>query len=153
LSGVDIRNARDPEQARRMKALSEAGLCYFCKQGSVEDRTLPTSIREGKYWYVMRNDFPLDGSVHHYMIVPHRHVVDVHRLTPEERVEVFDLASWLVEKLEVTGYSMFVRSGDTTLTGGTISHSHYHFLVGGPRPEGPPDLNNVVPVVIAFKAR
>lgn len=146
-------NARDPEQARRMKALSDAGLCYFCKQGSVEERTLPTSIYQGEHWYVMKNDFPLEGSVHHYMIIPHRHMVDAYDLSPDESYELFLMVRWLVHTLEVLGYSMFVRSGDTNLTGATISHSHYHFLVGGPRPEGPPDLKNVVPVVIAFKAK
>ncbi len=153
MSVVEIKNARDPEQARRMKALSEAGLCYFCKQGSIEDRTLPTSVYEGKYWYVMRNDFPLEGSVHHYLIIPHRHVVNDHELTPKESAEKTKMVKWLVNKLGVRGYSTFVRSGDMTLTAGTIDHVHHHFLVGGPRPDGPPNLDNVIPVVIAFKAR
>ncbi len=151
MSGVDLKNARDPEQARRMRALSEAGLCYFCKQGSVEDRTMPNSIHEGEYWFVMQNDFPLEGSVHHYMMIPHRHVVNAHELTVEESLEFFKLVGWLVEKTGTTGYSMFVRSGDTRLTGATISHCHFHFIVGGPRPDGPSDMKNVVPVVIAFK--
>ncbi len=151
MSGVDLKNARDPEQARRMKALSEAGLCYFCKHGNFEDRTLPTSIHEGNCWYVMRNDFPLDGSVHHYLIIPHRHVVNTHDLSVEESAELFSLVSWLASKLQTEGYSLFVRSGDTRLTGATITHIHFHFLVGGQRPDGPPDLKNVVPVVIAFK--
>ncbi|MBA3733517.1 hypothetical protein H0W91_04060 [Patescibacteria group bacterium] len=150
-------NARDPEQIRRMKALKESGRCYFCKEGSAEEKTLPVIINEGEYWYITKNDFPLDGSVHHYLIVPRRHVLQTYYLSPEERVELGGMEWWLAQDLKVSGYSMFVRSGDMSLTGATIDHCHYHFLVGGVKPEVPEGemvpLDQVVPVVLAYKQK
>ena len=157
MSSNDIRNARDPEQIRRMKALQEKDLCYFCKQGSEEEKTLPVTIKEGAYWYVMANDFPLEGSIHHYLIVPRRHIANTFDLMTYERHEQVALEEWLLKTFlpDVTGYSSFVRSGDTKVTGATLTHLHYHYLVGGPRPKGEIKMESetVVPVVLAFKVR
>lgn len=155
MSEMNFRNARNPEQIRRMKALQAAGHCYFCKEGSIEEGTLPVIIHQGEYWYITQNDWPLDGSVHHYIIVPRRHILQTYFLTPEERAELGDMEWWLANTLKVPGYSMFVRSGEMNLTGATIDHCHYHFLVGGPKPPVPEGekvpMDQVVPVVIAYK--
>lgn len=151
---TDVSNARDPEQIRRMNILREKGLCYFCRQGSEEDKTLPKVWLEGRRWYLMENDFPLEGSVHHYLLIPKRHISLTHELTDMERREQANLELTLQTMLCVTGYSMFVRSGDTRFTGATLTHLHYHFLVGGVKPnDGPTDLSTVIPVVLAFKQK
>lgn len=149
---INIGNARDPEQVSRMKTLQAANLCYFCKEGSLADNTLPRSINEGEYWYVMKNDFPLEGSIHHYLIVPHRHVINAEEISEVEAIELYRITSSLKLQLGITGYSMFVRSGDMTLTGATLAHVHWHFIMGGPKPEGA-TLEDVVPVVIAYKKK
>ena len=139
-----------------MQLLVEAGLCYFCKQGSEEEKTLPETWYEGKRWYVMKNDFALPGSVHHYLLVPRRHITRSFDLSHIERREQGNLEKMLANNLKVSGYSMFVRNGDTKPTGATLTHLHYHFLVGGPKPESEPiiiESETVVTVILAFKQK
>lgn len=150
---MDFGNARDPEQIRRMNALKDAGLCYFCREGLEEKVPTPSVIFEKKYWYITPNNFPLEGSVHHYLIVPKRHIKDLSEISENEATELFVMmVPWFKRNLKITGYSMFVRSGNTEFTGATIDHLHFHFLVGGKKPKNA-TLQNVVPVVIAYKSR
>ena len=153
MSEMNIGNARVPEQVRRMQILKEKGLCYFCKQGTKKDSTLPVIIRNGKFWYIKKNDFKADDCLHHYLIVPHRHIVDITHITGDEAVELYGkMIPWLKEKLDVRGYSMFVRSGDMKFTGATLEHTHYHFLVGGEKPTNC-TLADAVPVILAYRVR
>ena len=65
-------NARDPEQVRRMKAVSKKGKCYFCIDFTFHGSS--PSIYKNNHWFVKKNDFPYKGSVHHFLIVSNRHV-------------------------------------------------------------------------------
>ncbi len=135
MSQVNMSNSRDPEQRRRMQKLIDAGICYFCRGGSEEEQTLPTTIHETEWWYVCPNNFPYLGSVHHYLLVPKRHMKRASELDTREIVELFELLAWLEDHLGVTGYSMFARSGDMEYTGATLDHLHFHFLVGEKKTE------------------
>jgi len=159
MAKVNLKNARNSEQIRRMKKLKEAGKCYFCREGDIKEGTVPLVLQDGGWWYIMKNDFPLDGSVHHYMIVPKRHITKMSEITEEREaaaMELFVWIGWLEKALQVEGYSVaFARSGNTMFTGATLDHLHVHFLVGGPRPEKEKlDLaEDVVPVILAFKKK
>ena len=52
-----------------------------------------------------------------------------------EWAELGKVVAWLQTHLGVSGFSFFVRSGDMKYTGATLDHLHFHFLVGGPKPE------------------
>lgn len=147
----NFKNARNQEQIRRMKILKAAGLCYFCRKGDEEIVTTPKVIYESKYWFITPNNFPYEGSVHHYLIAPKRHIQDLSEIKFEEAGELFKkMIPWLKKKFNVSGYSIFARSGNMTFTGATINHLHLHFLVGGKKPKNA-TMENVVPVVIAYK--
>jgi diadenosine tetraphosphate (Ap4A) HIT family hydrolase len=150
-----IRNARNPEQARRMKILKERGLCYFCQRKNGEGVPYPNLVHEGEFWYITKNDWPLGGEIHFYMIVLKRHVQDEDQVNPQEAAEYASMLSWLKRHLGVKSYSTFTRNGDAAITGSSQEHLHKHFIVGGRKPadddyQYPRD---VVPVVIAYKNR
>lgn len=148
---MNIKNARNPEQIKRMQALKKEGLCYFCltKNNIVK----PIIIFEKKYWYVTPNNFPLEGSTHHYMIVPKKHLKDLTEISNEESIELYKvMVPWLKNYLKSSGYSIFIRSGNTMYTGATIEHIHFHFLIGAKKPKNA-TLKDVVPVVIAYKKK
>ena len=131
---MNFGNTRSMEQIRRMEALKKAGVCYFCRKGSEEKVTTPHIIYEKEFWYVTPNNFPYEGSEHHYVVVPKRHLKDLVEILPDEAIELFEkIIPWLKKHLKATGYSMFVRSGNMKFTGATIDHLHFHFLVGGPK--------------------
>lgn len=125
-----LENARDNEQRRRMKCLQEQGLCYFCRQGNEKDKTLPKAIHETEYWYVSKNDFPLEGSVHHYLMVSKRHVTRETELTVPEWTDLLNIMRWMEAFANTSGFSKFSRNGNLAYTGATLDHLHIHFLVG-----------------------
>ena len=125
-------NARQEEQLERMKQLAKDGRCFFCRKNYLAVKASPV-IYESNHWYVKKNDFPYPGSAHHYLIVYKKHVTKPTRLNKTAWSELLKTIGWLEKYTGVSGYSVFVRSGDMLYTGATIDHLHFHFLVGGPK--------------------
>lgn len=130
---VRIDNAREEEQKRRMLDAQARGVCFLCEKGKVLNES--GTVHLGRFWFVKQNDFPYKGSVHHYLIVSREHLTGIDELGQVAIVELFDIAELLRIKLQVGGFSLFVRSGDMSLTGATLDHLHFHFLVGHPKTE------------------
>ena len=131
MANMRLDNARDAEQIRRMEVLASRGDCHFCGSDEefVRKHTAP-KIRSGDHWFIVKNDFPYPGSVHHYLIVSMRHITRLEETKIGARLELFAAIAWLESHLKVTGESIFVRTGDMSYTGATLDHLHFHFLVG-----------------------
>ncbi len=129
LAEVRLDNARDPEQLRRMEELVRTGQCHFCREGFERRHAAPIIYETGS-WFITANNFPYDGSVHHYLIVVKRHITKVSEMRFLEKNELFNAIEWLELKLKVSGESIFVRSGDMAYTSATLDHLHFHFIVG-----------------------
>lgn len=127
-------NARTPDQIKRMRQLKKRRECFFCNENYLNIGASP-SIHTEEWWFVKKNDYPYSGSVHHYLIASQTHVTRVTDLTPEAWMKLQEVIEWLEKVLDVSGASIFVRSGDMRYTGATLDHLHFHFLVGGPKPE------------------
>jgi ATP adenylyltransferase len=122
-------NARSPEQLARMNELFREKNCFFCGNTYIKVGASP-SIYKTKHWYVKKNDYPYEGSVHHYLIVSKKHIAKVTQLKPCAWVEFLKVVKWIEKKLMVKGGSMFVRFGDMRYTGATLDHLHFHLIVG-----------------------
>ena len=146
-------NAREPEQLRRMQELAESGECHFCLENFV--RRYPDKILHGgPDWYIVKNNFPYEGSVHHYLIVSKLHITKVNEVSYSGRMELFSSIVWLEKYLEVTGESIFVRSGDMDYTGATLDHLHFHFLVGVKKPNQEKDVpEDVIWAPLGYKKK
>lgn len=134
MAEMRLDNARTPEQLGRMQKLKEAGACFFCDGNYLSFGASP-SIFETTNWYVKKNDYPYEGSIHHYLVVPKLHVRRITDISPGAWAELPDIFKRLGSQLQVTGEGIFVRSGEMRFTGATLDHLHFHFLVGGPKPE------------------
>lgn len=130
MSKMRMKNARNPEQLRRMKKLKESKLCYFCMQGSEKEKTLPKIIYKEKYWYITKNDFPIEGSIHHYLIVPKRHIKKESEVSKTEWIELQKMIIWIEKHTKAKGFSKYSRNGDLAYTSATIDHLHIHFISG-----------------------
>lgn len=123
-------NARDPRQLSRMRRLAKEGVCFFCGDKYVEMGGAP-AVRKAAHWYVRKNDYPYEGTVHHYLVASNKHITKVTQIRPAAWTELLKIFGWLEKKLKVSGEGIFVRSGDLRYTGATLDHLHFHFLVGG----------------------
>ena|ERR1035437_3434567 len=147
---MDMSNARHPEQLEKMRRHKESGTCHFCPDG-FKEHTAPIIFENG-CWFITANDYPYDGAIHHYFIVSKTHITDITDVRAIYHLELFHAVKWLRKHLQVKAYSLFVRSGEMKYTGGSLDHVHFHFLVGGPKPENA-TLADAVPVVIAYKKK
>jgi diadenosine tetraphosphate (Ap4A) HIT family hydrolase len=118
--------ARNKEQTRRMRECQKNNICYLCNR--IATKSLIT--HEGKYWFIIENDFPYEGSVHHYLIISKRHTTRTTDLSKDEWLEKIKMLKWLEKYLGVNGFSEFSRNGDMMYTHASLDHLHFHFLVG-----------------------
>jgi ATP adenylyltransferase len=102
--------ARGEEQRRYMEELEAAGICVFCPEHFAAYHREPVEL-SGEHWYVTRNDYPYQGALAHYLIVPHR------------------------AQLQPPAVATVERSGDMRYNGGSVAHLHVHFVALDDAPE------------------
>jgi diadenosine tetraphosphate (Ap4A) HIT family hydrolase len=122
---------RSEEQRAYMEELEAAGVCVFCPEHFAGHHREPVEF-SGEYWYVTKNDYPYEGTVAHYLIVPHRHVASFDELPDEAGAELWAIKRRLKEELEAAGLGVATatveRSGDMRFNGGSVAHLHTHFV-------------------------
>lgn len=145
MAEMRLDNTRDPEQRRIMEEQLRLGICHFCREG-FETRHKAPIVHEKEFWFITANNFPYvkDEGTHHYLIVPKRHVAKITELNIGELIGLQSALQWLEKKLQVSGYSFFMRNGDMAYTGATLSHLHGQFLVGVPKPDDKPESRVLV---------
>ena len=122
MSLYDLSAARTAEQLARMQDLEARGVCIFCPEHAGE------ILHRGEHWYVKVNDFPYEGTLAHYLIVPVRHVVAFDELPDEAGAELWAIKRMLKAQLAPLATATVERSGDMRLNGGSVAHLHTHFV-------------------------
>ena len=127
---------------------SDASGCVFCDlpaQGPARDAANLLLLR-GETMFVMLNRYPYNSG--HLMIIPHRHLRDVGRLTPQECGEMMALLQRMVAALtaeyQPQGFNVGMNLGEVA-GAGIAEHLHMHLV---PRWGGD---TNFMPVVGATK--
>ncbi len=138
-------NARHEKQLAKMQECLSLGLCPFCPEHFKKYHDAPV-LMEGNWWIITKNDYPYEGSTHHYLAIAKNFHTDSHKTSehptdlkdihPVAWPELFKLFTDLEKKLEVKGGGVFLRFGDMSRTGATIAHIHVHFIVGGEKKDG-----------------
>ena len=75
---LDLDNARENEQVLVMKKIINDDICPFC----VENYSKYNSkdfLKEGKYWYVVKNRWPYKNTKVHLLLIYKKHAVDLAR--------------------------------------------------------------------------
>jgi diadenosine tetraphosphate (Ap4A) HIT family hydrolase len=126
--------ARSDEQRRYMEGLEAEGICIFCPEHRDRYHAHPIE-HSGEWWYVTKNGWPYPGTVAHYLIVPHLHVVSFDELPDEAGAELWAMKRWLRERLDPLATATVERSGEMALNGGSVAHLHTHFVALGADPE------------------
>jgi diadenosine tetraphosphate (Ap4A) HIT family hydrolase len=119
----DLSAARSEEQRRYMDELESSGICIFCS----EEHRAPVEL-SGAHWYVVKNDYPYEGTRGHYLIVPHAHVSSFDELPDEAGADLWALKRQLKERLDPLAVATVERSGDMRYNGGSVAHLHVHFV-------------------------
>ena len=100
--------------------------CVFCKESLRQEDLI---LLEGKTAYVMLNLYPYING--HLMIIPYRHVCKLDDLTPEEKLEMFQLIDISVKSLEdcmhPEGFNVGINLGKAA-GAGVDDHVHVHVV-------------------------
>ncbi len=100
--------------------------CIFCKNSLREDDFV---LWEGKAAYVLMNRYPYSSG--HLMVIPFRHLGQIHDLTAEEKVEIFDLVDLslavLTETMKPDGFNLGMNLGKVA-GAGVDDHLHTHIV-------------------------
>jgi ATP adenylyltransferase len=120
---------------------ADAG-CFLCRALEGDDDRDSLLVHRGRSCAVILNRYPYNNG--HLMIFPHRHVSEVARLTPGERLEMMDLLATCLDVLREAmapagfnaGYNLGRIAG-----AGLDEHLHQHVV---PRWSGD---TNYMPVI------
>lgn len=130
----NLDNARGDQQRQIMEELQATSECFLCEETirrvvAKYPGVSTSPFHHGEHWFVKQNDFPY-GTRHHYIIVPKRHVTKLEDLTVKEFAELQEMVVWVNQRFQLPGGSLFVRYGDMSYTGATLSHLHFHIISG-----------------------
>ncbi|MBQ6450193.1 hypothetical protein IJJ08_04840 [bacterium] len=125
---LDLDNARWPDQIATMQACLDNCESPFLPQNLAKYHHLPV-IKQGKYWYITKNQWPYDHTRQHYLIIANQYWTKLEHITPEAGAEALQLAQWLKDYLNIPGGALCIRFGDTNYSGATIDHLHWQFIV------------------------
>ncbi len=137
----DLSNTREVMQRQIMEELAQTGECFLCEDViariSEKYKGVATApFYHGNHWFIKDNDFPYEGSKLHLLIVPKRHVSKLEDLSPAEFLELQQMIMWVNTTYDVPGAALFIRYGETSYTGATLSHMHFHVMHGVEKQDG-----------------
>ena len=116
--------------------------CVFCEAPSTRDDEKDYLLYRGKSVFILMNLYPYNPG--HLMIAPYRHIDDLEKLSPEERLELIQETARstrvLRESMKPDGFNLGMNQGKV---GGAGIEDHLHLHVV-PRWNGD---TNFMPVV------
>ena len=124
---VDPRHARREDYRRFLLEAERDDLCPFCPEGL---RRHPNPIlKRTAHWFITKAAWRYRRAARHFLLISRRHKENFLELSGCDFVEIKTLMHWAVDKLNIRGGGIALRFGEPRLTGATISHLHFHFLV------------------------
>jgi len=115
-----------------LETIKAEGFCPFCEEHLFKHHNNPILL-QSKYWIVTKNSWPYKGTQFHIIFIAREHITEIEEMSATTLLELQDLYRQVVDKHDITGATMMIRSGDTKITGATVNHLHAHMVVGQSR--------------------
>jgi ATP adenylyltransferase len=104
-------------------------VCVFCLPARTDEDEERLVLYRGTWNFVIMNKFPYNNG--HVMVTPHRHVMDIADLAPEESGELFQLLQTSVRALRACLSPQGVNIGlnlGAAAGAGIREHLHFHLV-------------------------
>lgn len=121
-------NARQAEQRAVMAQIERDGVCSFCPEHMPKYHKHPIE-KTGAHWYVTKNAWPYNHTVHHFLIVANAHTEKFSALPHDAQNELFAMVDWLQNEYSIDHGTLMMRESKGSNTGATVVHLHAHFVV------------------------
>jgi ATP adenylyltransferase len=116
----------------RMKYVTDAdnsGSCVFCTAPTQADSSANLIVHRGTTCYTILNRYPYTSG--HVMVVPFVHVSGIDLLTPEVRIEMFEMVNTAIGVLRAVyqpeGFNIGINMG-VAGGAGISEHAHIHIV-------------------------
>ena len=130
VAGLDHKEARTEEQKKLMSQIEADGVCPFCEAHFRQYHPKPI-LKETNSWFLTENMSPYEGTTQHYIFVyKPAHITVPSDLTPQSRVELFDLVDWVIKEYKIPGGGLFMRFGEGGYNGSSVEHLHAQLITG-----------------------
>jgi diadenosine tetraphosphate (Ap4A) HIT family hydrolase len=128
---VDPRNARNPEYQRQLLEIQESGNCPFCPEGQTYVDEADMFVAENEHWLIKHSKVPYANAAVHLVCILRRHKTRLCEMIEQEWASLNPLIKQVLanEGKPDIGGSLFVREGATELTGATVCHLHFNYII------------------------
>lgn len=124
---VDTRFAKGAEYKAVISAIKKEGECPFCP-GNFKYHKHPI-LKRAHDWFISRSSWPYENAKHHFILLKASHTERIDELSSDNMSDVLVLAQWVTKEFGIKGGALAMRFGDTSYTGATVCHLHFHFIV------------------------
>ncbi len=124
---VDSRFAKSKDYRKILEAIQKEGKCPFCPENFKYQKK--PILKQAGNWLITHNSWPYKNSKHHFIIVCKAHKENFGDLKVSDFSDVAKLVRWAIKKYRIKGGGLILRFGDTTYTGSTVCHLHFHLIV------------------------
>jgi len=124
-------NGRTPEYRTQLEEILSTGLCPFCPENLARWKREPV-ILEREHWRIAHNDHPYTNALFHLVLIPRKHVETARELSPEAKLELFDIKDWAEETCKMP-FTLIMRPSSKE-SGASVAHTHAHLVAAGAEP-------------------
>jgi ATP adenylyltransferase len=125
---VDLRNVRTPEQREWYQRIQQAGIDPFERDHFVAQHPHPM-LHENETWLLTHNAVPYPNTELHLLLVHKPFITDACHMTPQGWTDLGEVMRFAQKEFCFESNAFMMRSGDTSQTGGSVTHLHAHIIV------------------------
>ncbi|MEX2012654.1 MAG: dihydrofolate reductase [Patescibacteria group bacterium] len=130
---VDPRNARTEQYRQELLEIQRSRQCPYCPGGKTLVLGEDPIIAENSHWVAINSHTPAAHSAIHWVIFPRQHKTALKEISSGDWDMFTDLLEQLKSMHHVTGGAPNIREGDTEVTGATVRHLHFNYIVPDPK--------------------
>lgn len=124
---VDTRFAKSREYKAVLSTIEERGKCPFCSDNFKYHKHPVLKRTQG--WFISKSSWPYENAKHHFILLKALHKEHIKELSQGDMKGVLTLTQWATKKFGIKGGALAMRFGDTSYTGATVCHLHFHLIV------------------------
>lgn len=127
---VNLHNASarpDGKYKSIIQKIQKDGVCPFCPVNLAQYHKKPI-IKTGRFWILTDNMYPYPGARDHLLLIHKKHIESIADIVSAAWSELLRLARTEIKKRHIGGGTFYIRFGDTTYTGASVTHLHANLI-------------------------
>jgi ATP adenylyltransferase len=110
------------------KRIADAGIDPFEREHFAANHPHPI-LFENENWFMTLSQFPYDNTSLHLLLIHRAFITDACQMTPQGWTDLGEVMKFAQEKFGFESGALIMRFGDTSQTGGSVTHLHAHIIV------------------------